>query len=162
MSIPAQEIIYLLDNFHEPEFPSGALRLTDASLLSLLQSLRTQWDQSIHPSRHPDGWARMAGRPSSRHYAVGRLSDAGDIFPTGNVINFWQMCVADQSVGGLGIYFDTRRGPLQPGPMIHIDLRPRRLLWSRIAGVYYYFSDPKEVEAHRITYKAMTDYLEQL
>ncbi len=162
MSIPASQMIHEFKNFSLSEFPPGALDHVSSNVLHVLQDLRNTWMQSIHPSRHPDGWARFSGRPTSRHYAIGRLADAGDVFPVGNVINFWQLCMAHPDIGGLGIYFDTNRNRLQPGPMIHIDLRPSRLLWSRIGGSYFYFTQKEQIEGHRATYAAMSQYLNSL
>ena len=127
------KIINQVNNFSPDEFPKHALDRTQAVVLTKLQNLRHIWDNPIHPSRHSDGWARFEGSENSRHYAVNRLSDAGDFFPEGNVFEFW-LLMQQTKWGGIGIYFDTRRGRLQPGPMIHGDLREERILWCRING----------------------------
>ena len=158
----ATDVISSLRAFSANEFPPAALENTSAELLLVINELRMEWMEPIHPSRHPNGWARFRGSKSSRHYAVDRLSDAGDIFPVGNVIGFWQLCLRHPKIGGVGIYFDTNRSLLQPGPMIHVDLRPNKLLWSRIRGKYFYFSHKDEIAGHHLTYKTMTDYLATL
>ena len=132
----AIDVINETENFHPSEFPERALENTEARLLMHIQKFRTAWGQTIHPSRHSDGWARFTGSTTSRHYAESRLSDAGDWFPAGNVFSAWLLLQKFQ-FGGIGIYFDTNREPLQPGPMIHTDMREQRVLWCRVEGEYY-------------------------
>lgn len=142
-----KKVIGQMDNFSPNEFPKYALDNTQAAVLTKLQNLRHIWDKSIYPSRHPDGWARFEGSENSRHYAVNRKSDAGDFFPEGNVFEFW-LLMQQMKWGGIGFYFDTRRDNLQPGPMIHGDLREERILWFRINGTYYYLNVGNSEEKH--------------
>lgn len=158
----AIDVIDQMKAFSRNEFTQKSLENTSAELFEVLHELRLEWMEPIHPSRNPDGWARFSGSVTTRHYAINRLSDAGDIFPVGNVIAFWQLCLRHPKIGGIGIYFDTKIGILQPGPMIHIDLRPRKLLWSRIKGKYHYFSNKDEIAGHCLTYKTMAEYLSEL
>lgn len=58
-------------------------RFSGPGLRKILSSkgLREASGLPLIPSPVHDGWARTSGSKGSRHYAVGRLSDAGDIFP---------------------------------------------------------------------------------
>ena len=150
----AIDVIGQLTDFYPGEFPPLALENTEARVLTTLQRFRTVWGRSVHPSRHPDGWARFKGSKTSRHYAVGRLSDAADFFPAGNVFSAWLL--AQEFFSGVGIYFDTRRNALQPGPMLHGDMRTDQLLWCRVEGVYYYLTD---TQGQMAFLNAMSDYL---
>lgn len=153
------DVINQLDDFDKDEFPSGVLDKLDGDLLIVLQRLRELWGNTIYPSTLEEGWVRTSGSKSSRHYAVNRKSDAGDIFPKGNTVQFWFMCQAFPEIGGIGWYMDTNRTDKQPGPMIHIDLREKRLLWSRIDGKYYYpMNSNNELQ---ITLKTMSYYIEK-
>ena len=125
-----------------PEFRSYQIPLTlvSAELILVLQQLRTDSGIPIIPSPVHAGWARIDGSPDSRHYAVGRLSDAGDIFPArGRAFDCWLLAQEISRIGALGLYGDTRGPDGRPWTMMHIDLRPRpRLFWIREDGKYYY------------------------
>jgi len=142
----ASEAIRNSRNFTLSEFSNCPdIERIDPRLIRALDRLRDQLGEPIHAGRKPDAFARLTGRPTSRHYAVGRLSDAGDVFPDkGYSMRAWILAQALQepdgrpSFGGIGLYFDTRRGPLQPGPMLHLDMRPGpRVLWARDSGRYW-------------------------
>jgi len=126
-------------NFTASEWPDvNVLALVDARVLQNLDTLRDRHGQAIHPSRHPDGWARASGSVTSQHYAVGRLSTAADVFPAGDVLSCWLQALAMPVWGGIGLYLDTRLHSLQPGAMMHLDIRtgPRKLWIRNEVGEY--------------------------
>jgi|GEM_PF-1339450 hypothetical protein len=128
-----------------PEFKKWGIDLSDvdAALITTLQSIRTTYGIPITPSPLQEAWSRKKGS-TSRHYAVGRLSDAGDIFPQRErVLDLWLQIQQRGDIGGIGLYVDTKGVDGKPWPMMHIDLRPDRLLWTSdiVYGErkYYYF-----------------------
>lgn len=135
-----------------PNFPEFAryntpLHLLDRNIVLTLQSLRTRSGIPIHPSPHPEAWARTSGNVSSRHYAVGRLSDAGDVFPArGKAMELWLVAQQYERIGGLGLYSDTTGIDGFPWIMMHLDLRPStRTFWVRENGRYWYLHfEPRE------------------
>lgn len=138
----ALEVIDLVRHFspHEWSDPS-ILSLIDADVLLGLAALRERHGKPIHPSRHPEGWVRHGGSTTSMHYVGdGRLGRAADFFPEGDVRDCWLHAIEDSRWGGFGLYLDTKRNARQPGPMMHLDLRPGpRVFWVRTAtGRYVY------------------------
>ena len=125
-----------------PEFKKYGtpMDLIDADLILVLQRLRAMSGIPIIPSPDTEGWARTRGDHDSRHYAVDRLSDAGDIFPSrGRCLDLFLRAQQMQEIGGIGIYSDTRGPDGNPWPMIHIDLRPyyrKRTIWARSGAVW--------------------------
>lgn len=119
------------------------LKHVDARVLFALDELRERHGYGIIPSKHPDGWARFGGSSTSRHYAVDRMCTAADVFPKGSVLDCWLKALHMKQWGGFGLYLDTNRNALQPGPMLHLDLRPGpRVLWVRNeVGGYIYKSE---------------------
>jgi hypothetical protein len=128
-----------LAHFAPSEFPEGVLEHVDARLIQRLDEFRDRLGQPIYPSPLAAGWYRTTGSTGSRHYAVGRISDAGDIFPRGNAVNAVLVALRQRCWGGIGIYFDTHGPDGTPWPMLHLDLRPgQQVLWMRQAGRYVY------------------------
>ena len=128
---------FSLDEWSEPKI----LKLVSPRLLNHIDTLRELYGQRIHPSQLSAGWARLDGRSTSRHYAKGRLSDAGDIFPEGDVLRCWLTALTMGVFGGIGLYLDTNKSRLQPGAMMHVDCRSAvfPVLWVRNeTGDYVY------------------------
>jgi hypothetical protein len=76
---------------------------------------------------------------------VGRLSDAGDIFPVrGGLLKCWLRAQEISEINGLGLYCDTKGPDGRAWPMMHFDLRPApRMFWVRIDSVYFnWFRSP--------------------
>lgn len=124
-----------INNFKKSEFPEGVLDKLDASIIRKLDGFREALKCAVNPSPLVAGFAREAGKETSRHYAVNRLSDAVDVFPSCDV--FYALIVAVQcGFTGIGIYFDTYyKG--NPRPMLHLDTRPGQLVvWTRVNGEY--------------------------
>jgi hypothetical protein len=145
----ASELIREIDYPNFPEFARFQipLDLIAAKLVCELQLLRKAAGIPITPSPVVAGWARTDGSTKSRHYAVGRLSDAGDIFPArGRVLDCWVTAQGREAWQGLGLYADTTGPDGRPWPMMHLDLRSGpRLFWVREnkKDYYYLHSDPK-------------------
>lgn len=121
-------------NFPEFERYNIPLKRMDAEFILLLQELRKYSGVPMYPSPVHDAWARTSGITTSRHYAVERLSDAGDIFPErGRVIELFYRAMEFTRIGGIGIYADTIGPDGRPWPMLHFDMRSdsRRVLWAR-------------------------------
>lgn len=138
----AADLSYRVDYPHFPELRKIDLREVDASLVSTLEDFRSTTGIPMIPSPLQGGWWRITGSETSRHYAKGRLSDAGDLFPKrGMALNAWMSALQYPAFGGVGIYVDTTGPDGKPWPMLHVDLRPRepgmKILWVR-DGEYYY------------------------
>jgi len=127
---------FSLSEWAEPDI----LKDVDVKVIQALDRLRERAGIALHPSQLADGWARFKGSKTSRHYAVGRLSDAADIFPARQVLDCWIAAMEDPYWGGIGLYLDTNRNKLQPQPMLHLDGRNGdRVFWVRNArGRYVY------------------------
>jgi len=144
----ASELIPHRDYPSFPEFERFGLpvHLVDAEVLRVLQRIRDISQIPIIPSPIRAGWARTNGATGSRHYAVGRLSDAGDIFPArGRCLECWLRAQEIPALGALGLYSDTRGVDGLPWTMLHFDLRDAkpRVFWIREAGEYLYLNrDP--------------------
>lgn len=128
---------FTLAEFAQPE----SLRLVRGNLIHEMDALRTHYGLPIHPSRHPDGLARTGGSVTSRHYVGdGRQGDAIDVFPEGQIGSFLVAAIMRMVFLGIGVYGDTNISPpFQPGPMVHLDMRPGPLtMWVRWEGEYVY------------------------
>lgn len=130
-------------HFSLSEWPDPSVLVDlDPRVITELDALRKRHGLAIHPSRHPRGFARP--EPSnSRHSSFGRLADAADVFPEGHVLDCWALA-QEGPWGGIGVYLDTRISPpLQPGPMLHLDLREgERVMWVRDGDYIYRNTDP--------------------
>ncbi len=133
-----------LDNFSKSEFPPGTEEHCHPMLFHNLQQFRVLLGRKIQPTTQKGGWYRLQDTTrTSRHYAVGRKSDAGDVFPEGSIVTAWRVAVSMSVWGGIGIYFDTKwNGVLRP--MLHLDMRPLSkqlpspLWWCRDDDGYTY------------------------
>ena len=137
----AHELNFMRDYPSFPEFKNNGFDMSkiDKKLILKLQKKRNSTDIPIIPSPLRDGWYRLSGSSASRHYAVNRRSDAGDLFvKRGCIIDFWLDCVKDSEIGGIGLYFDTTGPDGKFWPMIHIDLRQNKTLWVRKNKKYIY------------------------
>lgn len=136
----ASELSQKIDYPSFPEFRDFGIDMTklDAALILKLQDLRSRTGIPVTPSPVIAGWYREGGSTTSRHYAVNRLSDAGDVFPArGKIMDFWLACVIDPHIGGVGFYMDTNGPDGRFWPMVHIDMRPQKALWVRHEGRYF-------------------------
>jgi len=138
MTIQSYKIIQNSAHFSPSEFPDGALdhmcpRFAEKLIFFREELGRMQPGAYIIPSYLSGAWFRKDdAAKNSRHYAVGRLSDAGDFFPHGCDIRRAYM-LAVSMFGGVGFYLDTNQGV-----MLHCDLRTDQVLWCRHRGRYVY------------------------
>ena len=116
--------------FDPGEF-SEDVAFADPKFLSLLDRFAITLKSSVYPSTAKGTLARFSGNKDSRHYAINRKSDACDVFCNCDIAKAWTTAV--QSFSGVGVYFDThfREGDW---PMLHVDTRPKPLLWYRDTG----------------------------
>jgi len=124
----------------------GELERVDAKLLHALDDYRERLEFPVHPSPVPGAWARTSGSPGSRHYAVGRLADAGDVFSATDIRTAWRVAVQSRLFGGVGVYFDTMFRGVR-WPMLHLDLREGSVWWARTGNRYIYPRQEGEPEA---------------
>lgn len=120
-----------IPNFSESEFDHVDLERLDESFVIELQNFRDLLSRRIYPSPVDGAFVRLDGSKTSRHYAVGRLSDAGDVFPECHIAEAF-LCALRTRFGGIGIYLDTTfKG--RAWPMLHLDLRPveKQAVWIR-------------------------------
>lgn len=124
-----------IKHFTPSEFPDGVLDKLDAAIIQKLDAFRAELGCIVRPTPLKEGFVREDGSKTSRHYAVGRLSDAVDVFPSCDA--FYALVTAIRcGFTGIGIYFDTHyKG--QPRFMLHLDTRPDQLIiWKRGNGSY--------------------------
>lgn len=135
--------------FSPDEFPKGESGYIDEGAIKRYVSARKITRVPWWPSKVPGATARFDGSETSRHFAVGRLSDALDFFPGKEVDLPWfifQLC-SSGLFGGIGVYFDTKGFEMSSDIMFHVDCRPCimgfPLLWYRDNQKYYYVTNPK-------------------
>lgn len=127
------------------KFPEDPNLYSDPNLIYALDLLREAYGYPIYPSPVKGALARLDGSSTSRHYAVGRKSDAIDIFPTKDKDKeLYLAALSSNLFGGLGLYLDTRGLDGLPLPMLHVDLRPlnnnKMMLWVRDKKGNYIYS----------------------
>lgn len=127
-----------LEHFTPDEFPAGALDNIEAELVLGLEGYRDLLGHPVVPSPVAGGWFRWDGSTTSRHYAIGRLSDAGDVFPQCDIRDAFLVAMGCPWWGGIGVYLDTTGPSGKPEPMLHLDLRAKRTIWMRHEGRYLY------------------------
>lgn len=121
----------LLPNFSESEFDHIDLSRMNENLFIELQNYRDMLGKRIYPSPLQDAWHRESGSTTSRHYAIDRLSDAGDVFPDCHILEAFVTALRCK-FGGIGVYLDTHYQG-KPWPMLHLDMRPvdQQAIWLR-------------------------------
>lgn len=149
MSRPASDLDWnAIDNFSESEFAGVDLARLNESVIVNIANFRARLGKSVYPSPVGGAFVRTEGSFKSRHYAVNRLSDAGDWFPRGHIANAFITAIA-AGYGGIGLYLDTQYQGV-PWPMIHLDNRKGQVFWicEKIDGenvytTFYPHRDPK-------------------
>lgn len=129
----------VINNFSPTEFVDD-VNLAESKLIMSLDEFREYIDSPIHPSPVKGSLVRLDPESSySRHYAVGRLSDAVDVFCDADPAVVWHKAVSCGLWGGIGIYFDTTFQNKEHF-MFHLDCRPRPIdgpiIWARYSGRY--------------------------
>jgi hypothetical protein len=119
--------------FSPQEWPARVLERMDGRLINVVSDVRNRLprDHSMTPS--PLARAHVREHGGSRHStnAGARLSDATDLFMQWHTVwAAWRECLREPRIGGLGLYVDSYMGdPDRTRPMLHIDLRPERVMW---------------------------------
>lgn len=126
-----------LPNFKKSEFPRGTMNNVSADHLLKIQAFRTELGVPLIPSPVTEGWFRKTGSETSRHYAAGRLSDAGDLFLSADTDARTAFLLACQHFNGVGIYYDTQISG-EPRIMLHLDSREVPVTWCRHKGEYLF------------------------
>lgn len=117
------------------EWPAGTLEHMSAELFTdIVFPIREKTLVPMWPSKLFGAHVRHDG--TSRHSTQGgaRLADATDMHVKAHkdMLKVLVALEANDFVGGIGLYFDTNT------PMIHMDRRPGRVIWLRVAGEYIY------------------------
>jgi len=137
IGIPASELDWEKIPYLSPEeFPPNTLHKISSLLIEKISQFRTELRSGITPSPVPAGWIRTDGSQASQHYAVDRLSTAGDIFLAKKQDARYAFLLACSHFTGVGIYYDTKY--LYRRIMLHVDLRETPTTWCRHKGKYYY------------------------
>ena len=126
-----------VEDFDRSEFPRGILKNMSADFMEQLFAFRKRLNAALIPSPLQEGWVRMDGSPGSQHYAVGRLSTAGDVFLAEGADARYAFTLACQFFNGVGIYYDTHING-KPRIMLHLDTREVPTVWCRHQGEYLY------------------------
>lgn len=122
--------------FTKSDWPEGVLDFMDADVLTkAVFPLRDQSGVPMWPSSLFGAHIRREG--NSMHSTKGdtRLALATDMHVStiANMLKAMYNAEKIPEIGGIGIYFDTNT------PLIHVDLRPTRLVWLRTSkGEYVY------------------------
>ena len=127
-------------------FPENPDIHADEKLIKNLDKFRSILGRSISPSPVPGALARFDGSSTSRHYAVGRKSDAIDIFCNADASMTFIKAISCGLWGGVGVYLDTQYNGKQH-VMFHLDCRPVKdlpLIWFRENGKYTYLADSRK------------------
>lgn len=125
-----------IEHFSPSEFSEDPDKYAEPALIEALDAFRGVLESPIYPSPVMGALARFGGSMTSRHYAVGRKSDAIDVFTAGDIRHAWMTAFSSKIWGGIGVYFDTHYQG-KPWPMLHLDLRPgKTIYWYRVNGQY--------------------------
>ena len=131
-----------MPNFSPGEFSEDPNEFAHPELLTKAQEFRTLLRAKIFPSKAKGALARMYGNQTSMHYVNrvygNNLSKAWDIFCNTHIFKAWTVALNCGLWKGIGVYFDTHGNNGKPWPMLHLDLRPKPLLWYRDDGEYVY------------------------
>ena len=123
------------------------ITLANPQLFINLNQTRITLNKSIHPSPVEGSLARLYGRKTSAHYAVGKLSTGVDVFIEGIPLRNFNTLIRQNLFTGIGIYLDTNGPDGKPWVMFHLDMRPIPLIWfaekniKKSGWVYTYESD---------------------
>jgi hypothetical protein len=139
-----------IKNYKKDEFPKDPTKYANPELIIRLDKLRDFLGKPVYPSPVKNALARFSGSKTSRHYAVGRLSDACDVFIEGDKFEVYSKVLKSNLFTGIGLYFDTKYKN-KPWMMMHLDLRENPLMWFR--DITYYYPHQKDF------YKKLHGYL---
>lgn len=138
----ASELTKFHPRFTKNDWPKGVLNFLDADVLTkAVFPLRDLSNVPMWPSSLFDAHIRHEG--NSMHSTKGKtryaLATDMHVSTIANMLKAMYSAEQIPEIGGIGIYFDTNT------PLIHVDLRPQRLVWVRTSeGEYVYReNDPK-------------------
>ena len=112
-----------IKHFKKSAFPENPDLHAEPMLIESLDAFRDIVGVPIYPSPVSGALARFSGSEESRHYAVGRRSDAVDVFVDCDIREAWMAAFRSKLWGGIGVYFDTHFKN-KPWCMLHLDMRP--------------------------------------
>ena len=128
-----------MPKFSPGEFSEDPNKFAHPELLRKAQQFRTILRAKIFPSKAEGALARTSGNKTSWHFVDDvKLSMAWDIFCNTHIFKAWTVALSCGLWKGLGVYFDTHGNNGKPWPMLHLDLRPKPLIWYRDDGEYFY------------------------
>ncbi len=106
-----------------PEEFGPHLDSMDPRVIYAADQLREALGAPLRVSPAPGATARFNGNSQSRHYAVGRKSDAVDLLVPRSMPleSVYRAALTVPSIGGIGLYPDW-----SPTHGVHIDCRPRK------------------------------------
>lgn len=138
------------------EFSEDPDKYAEPELMYSLGNLRKLLGTKMRPSPVPGALARLHGKETSQHYAIGRKSTASDEFIEGIPFEIYSKILYSNLFTGIGIYLDTNGVDGMPWIMFHLDIRKRDypFIWivkkmyntkKQIIGDKYYYPeyDPK-------------------
>jgi hypothetical protein len=128
-------------------FPESPDEFADPELIYSLDDFRGITGSPLYPSPVDGALARFDGSITGRHYAVGRKSDAIDVFTDGSPAYVFIKAISCGLWGGVGVYLDTKYRN-RPSVMFHLDKRPlingQPTIWFRDNYKYFYLrNNPK-------------------
>jgi hypothetical protein len=131
-----------MPNFSPGEFSEDPDKFAHPELLTKAQEFRNILGAKIFPSKKEGALARSYGNQTSMHYVMKvygeHFSKAWDIFCNTHIFKAWTVALNCNLWTGVGVYFDTNGNNGKPWPMLHLDLRPKPLIWYRDKGEYFY------------------------
>lgn len=144
----ATQIITWPKEMKPTEWPKGTLSHMNFNLfvngvfpLRKLSGI-PMWPSSLYEAhvRHDESESRHS---TENHQ---RLADATDLHVSTveRMLRVMEAACRINEIGGIGIYFDTNT------PMIHIDMRPLRLVWLRTKKGKYVYRENDIIEFYRV------------
>ena len=127
-------------------------------LIYSLDEARLITNEKMFPSPVKGALARFTGNPETEHYAIGRLSKAGDVFCEGYPLFNFLSILSSTLFNGVGIYLDTTGPDGYPWIMFHLDIREKGfnedqpLIWiaDKVHGKNRYFYPQYEPQYWRL------------
>lgn len=135
-----------MPNFTHKEIPPIVAKYMDKLILSRIQIFRNLIECPFNISMSAGALIRFDGSKTSEHYVViksgpyktEKSSKAIDGFPSCNIFKAWTTALSSGLFSGIGVYFDTSNNYGMSQPMLHLDLRPKSLIWYRDKDEYFY------------------------
>lgn len=123
------------------EFSEDPDKYAEPELIYSLGKLRKLLDSIMRPSPVSGALARLYGKGTSQHYAIGRKSTASDVFIEGIPFEIYSKILYSKLFTGIGIYLDTNGPDGLPWVMFHLDIRQMEYPFVWISKKMY---DPRK------------------